>query len=66
MVKAHGVDMRPGDVHYVVGAKEIYRAMTGDRDADSPKARRWLRDKGVTINFLPKPVDDLAIATEAP
>jgi len=66
MAEAHGIKMRPGDVHYVVGAKDIYRALTGDMEADSPKARRWLREKGVAVFFLPEAVDKLAIAVEDP
>lgn len=66
MAKAHGVEMKPGDVHDVVGAKEVYRALLGDFDADSPKARRWLRAKGVPIYFLPRNVKEIAIAIEEP
>lgn len=58
--------MKPGDIHYVVGAKQVYRALTGDLQADSPKARRWLRAKGVTIYRLPHPVTDTAVDTEIP
>lgn len=66
MPKAHGIEMQSGDVHYVVGAKEIYRALTGDMDANPPKARRWLRERGVPVSFLPESVDKLAIAVEKP
>ena len=56
----------PGDVHWVVGAKDAYRAATGKSDFNSREARKWFNEKGFTAFKLANPVDQIAIDREDP
>jgi len=58
--------LNPGDVHWVVGVKDAYRAATGKPRFNSTEARRWLTAQGFTVYKLPAPVETLATATEEP
>ena len=63
---AQDYEMKPGDAHYVVGAKEAYRCNIGDLGAESQKARRWLRAHGVTVYRLALPLPQTAVDVEDP
>ncbi|SFB13610.1 hypothetical protein SAMN05421688_3196 [Poseidonocella pacifica] len=58
--------LKPGDVHWVVGVKDAYRAATGRTDFNSTEARKWLNTLGFTAYKLPQSVDVLAIDREEP
>ena len=58
--------LKPGDVHWVVGVKDAYRAATGKSDFNSTEARKWLNEHGFTAFKLPKPVDEIATEREEP
>jgi hypothetical protein len=56
----------PGEVHWVIGVKDAYRAATGKSDFNSVEARRWFNAHGFSTFKLPEPVDLLAIEREDP
>ncbi len=58
--------LKPGDVHWVVGVKDAYRAATGKVSFNSTEARRWLTAQGFTVYKLSAPVGTLSIAKEEP
>lgn len=58
--------LKPGKVHWVVGVKDAYRAVTGKDIFNSTEARRWLNAQGFAVYKLPAPVDSLAVAREDP
>lgn len=58
--------LKPGDVHWVIGVKDAYRAATGREDFNSREARKWLNKKGFTAYKLAEPVDQLAVDKEVP
>ena len=58
--------LKPGDVHWVVGVKDAYRAATGKVDFNSTEARKWLNERGFTCFKLGTPIDKLAIDREDP
>jgi len=58
--------LKPGDVHWVVGVKDAYRAATGKESFNSTEARRWLTAQGFTAYKLSAPVGTLSIAKEEP
>lgn len=58
--------LKPGDVHWVIGVKDAYRAATGKEDFNSVEARRWFNAKGFSTFKVEHPIDDVAIAREDP
>ena len=56
--------LKPGDVHWVVGVKDAYRAATGETEFNSRDARHWFNKNGFTCYKLPEPVDQAAIDRE--
>jgi hypothetical protein len=59
--------LKPGDVHWVIGVKDAYRAATGtDADFNSVEARKWFVEKGFSVYKLAQPLHRSAVAEEAP
>ncbi|MBK1636936.1 hypothetical protein [Rhodovulum adriaticum] len=58
--------MKPGDVHWVVGVKDAYRAATGREGFNSTEARKWLNANGFSVFRLKHPVDEIAVEREDP
>ncbi|WP_141246430.1 hypothetical protein [Actibacterium ureilyticum] len=60
------IKIKPGDVHDVAGATQIYRALNGDHEPDAPNARHWLRPNCITGYQRPQPARKIAVRTEKP
>lgn len=59
--------LKPGDVHWVIGVKDAFRAATGTEEAfNSIQARKWFVERGFTVYKLAKPLDDAATEKETP
>ena len=58
--------LKPGDVHWVIGVKDAYRAATGKARFNSTEARRWFRERGFTVFKLAAPADETAVDREEP
>lgn len=58
--------VKPGDVHWVIGVKDAYRAATGASQFNSTEARKWFRSKGLSVFKLEKPVEQSSVEREDP
>jgi hypothetical protein len=64
---AGDTSLKPGDVHWVIGVKDAYRAATGiEGDFNSLKARKWFVEKGFTVYKLGQPLHNAAVDEELP
>lgn len=59
--------LKPGDVHWVIGVKDAYRAATGiDEAFNSVEARKWFLERGFAVYKLAEPLHEAAVEIEAP
>jgi hypothetical protein len=59
--------LKPGDVHWVIGVKDAYRAATGTDGAfNSVEARKWFVEQGFTVYKLAEPLHQAAVEAEQP